>query len=116
MKTLYTDGGMTSIDNFDAALQHKKVDEKEFEFAIMLQGSIAWQPYGYISLVTAMAPLNSFTVIPWYSIDLYQAADSDIMEMLIATSMKYAKKHKEKEPWKSIISALESLQSGHDAP
>jgi hypothetical protein len=96
-------------DQFDSALDDKRVSKEPWPMAILSPGQTLWVPYGMIPLVCSLSETSAFAVIPWPVNALLKAASSEAIELLVESAIKYGKKHISLSPWDRVVPAFEAL-------
>jgi hypothetical protein len=111
-RPLYTDCGLQSLDNLEAALEHKKAMTLKHSLCLLPTGGVLWCPYVYVPLVTTASEIATFAVFPHFSSDLAAQADPDVLDAVLAVTIKHAKRNKanaEQPMWSLILEPLETL-------
>ena len=109
IRTLMQTGGLVHLDHIAATLEKKELKDGTFPMAIIKPDEILWAPYGYVCITTGPRELNVCRVTPWMSEKLRDAVDEDVFELISVWNLGFARKNKDRAPWKEIFTTLEGF-------
>ena len=111
-------GELQLIEQLDDILDSRACREVPWPMAFVSVGEVLWVPYGMLPLVcTFNDDVGTSSVIPWSNTEMMKAAKSDgeaaegagfSMDALV----KFAKRHSDKLPWKSVHTPLSNFFEG----
>jgi hypothetical protein len=107
--TLMDKADMKVLDQFDSAMEDKKIVKENWPLAILTAGQSMWVPFSSIPLVCTIDETASFLVVPWSIKSLMDGIDSEVADLLLRPALKYGKKHSTEAPWADIVAALETV-------
>ena len=109
IRTLMQTGGLVHLDHIAATLEKKELKDGTFPMALIKPDEILWAPYGYVCITTGPRELNVCRVTPWMSEKLRDAVDEDVFELISVWNLGFARKNKDRAPWKEIFTKLEGF-------
>jgi hypothetical protein len=100
------EGDLQLLEQFDKALEDKKMSKNIWPHSVLNPGDALWLPYGVVPLVCTSEEMGSFVVMPVPCEKMLKKVSDDAVELLFNACVKYGKKHIEKTPWKTLVPAL----------
>ena len=82
---------------------------EDMTLASVAPGEVVWVPYGFVPVLCGQADINACKAAPWINAALRNKLDEEVLDMISACTLAFAKKSGDKAPWKDMICELQSF-------